>query len=331
MEMKNSEILSIDSLKIGYASGRQTRILLPPLTASAGRGELVAVIGRNGIGKSTLLRSIIGLQPSFGGNVLINGENLTDIPRLEIARRIGYISTEIIRVSNMKVYDLVALGRFPHTNWIGRIDSKSSKAISNAISRTGMSRLAGRYIAELSDGERQRVMIARILAQDADIMVMDEPTAFLDIMSRHEVVNLMLELAREGKTIIFSTHDFNIALNQADKIWLTLEDNLVEGAPEDLVISMAFDRLFDSDTVGFNADDGSFTFHNESRGRIHIIGDGLMRHWTEKAVRRAGYSLSDQYMIPYIKVPDADSEKWLLVTENKSTGFDTIYNLVREL
>lgn len=255
MEVRGSSILTFDSLEIGYGSHGRKRILLPPLSASANRGELVAIIGRNGVGKSTLLRSLIGLQPFYGGKIIINNENLSDIPRLELARRIGYISTEIIRVSNMTVYDLVALGRFPHTNWIGRIDSKSREAIANAISKTGMNKLEKRYIAELSDGERQRVMIARVLAQDADIMVMDEPTAFLDLPGKYEIVNLIRNLARSGKTIIFSTHDINVALKLTDRIWLILKDSLIEGSPDELLKNGSLESLFESSEPGTDLKD----------------------------------------------------------------------------
>jgi iron complex transport system ATP-binding protein len=255
MEVRESSILSFDSLEIGYGSHSRKRILLPPLSASANRGELVAVIGRNGVGKSTLLRSLIGLQPFYAGNIIINNENLSDIPRLELARRIGYISTEIIRVSNMTVYDLVALGRFPHTNWIGRIDNKSNEAIANAISMTGMNKLERRYIAELSDGERQRVMIARVLAQDADIMIMDEPTAFLDLPGKYEIVNLIRNLARSGKTIIFSTHDINVALKLTDRIWLIVKDRLIEGSPDELLKNGSLESLFELSESGADVKD----------------------------------------------------------------------------
>ena len=255
MDNTDKSILSFNSLEIGYRSGKSGRILLPPLTASADRGELVAVIGRNGIGKSTLLRTIIGLQPAFGGKILINGEELAGIPRLELARRIGYISTEIISVSNMTVFDLVALGRFPHTNWIGTIDRKSREAIDAAMIETRMSSFADRYITELSDGERQRVMIARVLAQDASIMVMDEPLAFLDLPGKYEISNLIHKLAGSGKTIIFSTHDLSIALRVADRIWLILKDGIIEGIPENLLEQGSFDSMFDSESI----DEGPFS------------------------------------------------------------------------
>jgi iron complex transport system ATP-binding protein len=246
MKEKDSEILSIDSLAIGYRSGNRQNILLPPITASAGRSELVAVLGRNGIGKSTLLRTIIGLQTSFGGKIMIDGESLDEIPRLELARKIGYISTEIIRVSNMTVYNLISLGRFPHTNWIGSIDPESRVAIDSAILRTGMSSFADRYISELSDGERQRAMIARVLAQDTAIMVMDEPLAFLDLPGKYEIADLLYNLSRAGKTIIFSTHDINIAIKLADRVWMVQKDKLIEGAPGVLIENGSFDSMFES-------------------------------------------------------------------------------------
>ena len=224
--MEENTELSVKSLRIGYSSGKRAFAILPELNASACGGELIAVIGRNGIGKSTLLRTLIGLQPALGGKIIISGKDISDYSRIELARKIGYISTEIVRVSNMSVYDLVALGRFPHTNWIGNIDRNSREAITCAIRKAGMEGFEFRPVAELSDGERQRAMIARVLAQDAEIMIMDEPTAFLDIAGRYEIIKLAYDLTRNGKTIIYSTHDLNPALNTVDKIWLMLKDKL---------------------------------------------------------------------------------------------------------
>jgi iron complex transport system ATP-binding protein len=327
MERKNAEILNIELLKIGYTSGREAKMILPPLSASARKGELIAVIGRNGIGKSTLLRTIIGLQKSLGGIVLLNKENISGISSNKLARETGYISTEVVRVSNMTVYDLVALGRFPHTNWIGKLDRESRDAIRNALIKTGMENLSGRYVSELSDGERQRSMIARVLAQDTEIMVMDEPTAFLDITGKYEIINLMLNLTREGKTIIFSTHDFSIALNQTDKIWLLTEKSLQEGAPEDLMLQGAFDHLFESSVVGFNSVDGSFSFLNESRGMLYIDGEGMLKKWTERAVIRAGYSLSENKSAPYIKIISGNKNKWEIIDYGFPVVFNTLYDL----
>ena len=332
MNMNLTEILSLYSLKIGYVSGKHETVLLPPLDACANKGELIAVIGRNGIGKSTLLRTLTGLQPSLGGEIFYSGINIKDYSRRELAQKVGYISTEIVKVSNMSVYDLVALGRFPYTNWIGKIDVKNQEIIMDAIEKTGMLRLSKKFVSELSDGERQRAMIARILAQDTGIMVMDEPTAFLDIGSKYEILHLLHVLSQKSeKTIIFSTHDLHMAISQSDKIWLILDKKLTEGAPEDLMIEGAFDHLFDSSPVQFNSEHGTFSFRSENRGSIYIDGEGLLRHWTEKAIYRAGYSISQVKTVPYLKVPDGNNSDWQFSTANSSMEFRTIYEMINWL
>jgi iron complex transport system ATP-binding protein len=325
------KVIELDCLKIGYPSGNRSDPILPPLSAISSGGELIAVIGRNGIGKSTMLRTIAGLQPSLGGEVLISGKTISGYSRMELARKIGYISTEVIKVNNMSVFDLVALGRFPHTNWLGNLVQEDRLAIETSITRTGLSALRNRNILEISDGERQKAMIARVLAQDTDLMIMDEPTAFLDIASKYEIIRLMLELTRDGKTIIFSTHDFNIAVNQADKIWLMSDNRLIEGAPEDLVLRGEFEHLFDSSIVQFSKTDGGFSFQHESRGSVSVKGEGIMLKWTERALLRAGYTLSDSLSELTVRVPSKTGEEWLLISDSSSTAFRTIYDLIRKI
>jgi iron complex transport system ATP-binding protein len=251
--MKEDPLLLVNSLLIGYSSGRRAFQVLPELNASASAGELIAVIGRNGIGKSTLLRTLTGLQPALGGSILLSGKEISEYSRMELARKIGYISTEVVRTGSMSVYDLVALGRFPHTNWIGTLDIDSRKAITEAIRKSGMEGFEFRQVAELSDGERQRAMIARVLAQDAELMIMDEPTAFLDIAGRYEITKLAYDLTRLGKTIIYSTHDLNPALTTTDKIWLLFKDKLIEGTSDELISNGSFDRLFESSPIDFSS------------------------------------------------------------------------------
>jgi len=332
MNRNPQEILSIDSLRIGYFSGKTEKVLLPPLNAHAGTGELIAVIGRNGIGKSTLLRTLTGLQKPLGGNIFYNNRNIREYSRMELAQEVGYISTEIVRVSNMSVYDLVSLGRFPHTNWIGKIEDEDNLAIKDAIEKTSMTHLAGKFVSELSDGERQKAMIARILAQDSGIMVMDEPTAFLDIAGKYEIFHLLHRLSiNNNKTIIYSTHDLQMAITQSDKIWLILDDDLIEGAPEDLMLSGAFDHLFNSSTVLFNSSDGSFSFRSETRGSIFIAGEGRKRYWTEKSINRAGYRVSAVETNPYIIIPSEKDNLWQLVVPGGTKSCSSIYELIAEL
>ena len=332
MKTGSEKILTIDNLKIGYRSGGTDKIIMQELSSSAFKGELIAVIGKNGIGKSTLLRTIAGLQSSLGGEIYYEKEHILDYSRMELARKVGYISTEPVRASNMSVYDLVALGRFPYTDWTGRINKENHLVIMDAIENAGMASFCSRYIGELSDGERQRAMIARILAQDTLLMVMDEPTAFLDIGSKYEILHLLHNLAkRRGKTIIFSSHDLHIAISQADKIWLLSGDQLKEGAPEDLMLQGDFDHIFDSSTVRYNSDHGTFSFRNDAKGSIHIEGEGILRHWTEKAVNRAGYDVSGDKTDPFIIVPAGECKHWRLISGNQSEGFDTVYDLIEGL
>jgi iron complex transport system ATP-binding protein len=329
MKTSRKEILSLVSLKIGYTSGKYKNILLPPLYASAKSGEMIAVIGRNGIGKSTLLRTLTGLQPPLGGDILYLNKHIEDYSRMELAQKVGYISTEVIKVSNMSVYDLVSLGRFPHTNWTGKVEERDKEIISDALSKTSMTSFANKFVSELSDGERQKAMIARILAQDTEIMIMDEPTAFLDVASRYEILHLMHKLSSDGtKTIIFSTHDLQMAISQSDKIWLILENELIEGAPEDLMLSGAFDHLFNSSAVVFNSYDGTFSFRSDAPGLIFIEGEGETRHWTEKALKRAGFNVSKEKTLPYIILPNGNNLVWHLVSENQRQSFNSIYDLI---
>jgi iron complex transport system ATP-binding protein len=330
----SGKILSFDSLQIGYRFGKYQNMILPPLSSFALKGELIAIIGQNGVGKSTFLRTIAGLQKSLGGEVRIKDALLQDYSRYDLARNIGYISTEPVRVSNMKVYDLVSLGRYPHTGWSGKLMKDDRDLINEAIEKVGLQKLTDRYINELSDGERQRAMIARVLAQDAEILIMDEPTAYLDIRSKYEIVHLLHDLSRNrGKTIIFSTHDLVTAISESDKVWLTLPDSFIEGAPEDLVLNGSFNRLFDSSVVNFSVNDASFTFINrEVHGKVTVEADGIVRYWTEKAANRAGFEITNDHSGLRIKfVIDEDEQKWLVYSEKSVYEFSTLYQMVNWL
>jgi iron complex transport system ATP-binding protein len=229
----------------------------------------------------------------------------------------------------MSVYDLVALGRFPHTNWIGRITSADNEKIMDAIEKTSMLAFCNNNISELSDGERQKAMIARILAQDTDLMVMDEPTAFLDIGSKYEILNLLHSLSQKNdKTIIFSTHDLHMAVSQSEKVWLILDNKLIEGAPEDLMIEGAFDHLFDSSSVIFDSENGTFSFRGEERGALYIEGGGSLRFWTEEAIKRAGFSITEVKTKKFIKVDPLKNNRWQVISENSVTEFYSIYELI---
>ena len=332
MKRDDEKSVSLENLDIGYIARRDHNILLSSLTATAEKGELVALAGRNGIGKSTLLRTIAGLQPSLGGSAKIGRKEVSEHLRMELALKLGYISTENVNFGNMRVYDLVALGRFPHTNWMGKIDQENHAIIIDALNKTSIIDLKDRYVSQISDGEKQKAMIARIIAQDARIMIMDEPTAFLDTGSRYEILHLMRRLSRDhGKTIIFSTHDLHMAISQADKIWLISKGKMEEGAPEDLMMNGSFDHLFDSPNVVFNSSDATFSFNQAPSGSVSIDGSGPQRFWLEKALNRIGMSVSEEIKSPLILLNRGEDKKYGLVTMGVTRLFSSVYEVIEAL
>lgn len=217
-------------------------------------GQMTALLGRNGTGKSTLLRAIASLGALQGGAIEIGGRDLRELSNAELARMIAFVNTERISVEAMTAYDLVAVGRSPYTDWSGRLRSSDHEAIERSIRIAGVEHLANRYVDTLSDGECQRVMIARALAQDTPAILLDEPTSYLDMPNRYELCTLLGRLAHdEGKCVIFSTHELDIALTLADNIALVDTPHLRYMPTEDMIASGSIERLFDSPYVEFNA------------------------------------------------------------------------------
>lgn len=207
-------MLKFRNLSVGYGH----KIVLSGLCENFERGEFVALVGRNGAGKSTLLRTAAGLAKPLGGEVLIDGVSIEKLPRRDIARLVSLVSTEPVRVHNLSVEDMVALGRSPHTGWLGRLSDEDQLIVTQAIELVGLRDFSARMIENLSDGERQRALIARALAQGTPVILLDEATAFLDHWARREVSELLARLAHEqGKTILFSSHDLALVDELADR------------------------------------------------------------------------------------------------------------------
>ena len=175
------------------------------MSLSAKEGEFIALIGQNGIGKSTLLKTLVKLHPCLSGEIFMGGMRIQDFSMHDFSKFVGYVSTEVIRTGNLKVKDLVSLGRYPYTNWIGKLTNQDQEMVDSALEMVGLSDLKQKNITEVSDGERQRAMIARTIAQDTKVLILDEPTAFLDLPNRYDVLHLLKSLSHnQGKTIIFS-------------------------------------------------------------------------------------------------------------------------------
>lgn len=229
------------------------RKLISGASACFEHGSLVALLGRNGTGKSTLLRAIARLGRVQAGEIRVEGETLDTIPAAALARKIAFVNTERVDADALSVHDLVAIGRSPYTDWMGRLADEDEAKVVRAMEVAGISAMAERRVDTLSDGECQRVMIARALAQDTPAILLDEPTSFLDMPNRYELCTLLRRLAHdENKCVIFSTHELDIALSLADSIALVDTPRLKHLTTEEMVQSGNIERLFNSDYVAFN-------------------------------------------------------------------------------
>ena len=230
------------------------RTLIEGATTRFECGEMVALLGRNGTGKSTLLRAIAKLGEVAQGEIMVDGKAISEIDIRSFARLVAFVNTERVDIDSMRSYDLVAIGRSPYTDWMGRLTNEDREIIERSMQITGVDKLADRMVETLSDGECQRVMIARALAQDTPVILLDEPTAFLDLPNRYELCTLLSRLAHdEGKLIVFSTHELDIALTLADSIALVDTPRLVHLPTSEMIASGNLERLFNSEHISFDA------------------------------------------------------------------------------
>ena len=220
-------------------------------------------------------------------------------------------------------------GRYPYTDWFGTITDLDRQVIYRSAEQTGITNLINRFLNELSDGERQRSMIARVLAQDTELLIMDEPAAFLDIRNRHEIMNLMHRLTRTAeKTILMSTHDLQSAMGESDVIWVLSENGLTCGAPEDLVLKGAFENIFSGGPVKFRKSDGNFYPVREVRGEASVTGTGMMAHWTMQTLTRAGYRISNTSPVAGMNVICEESgNRWRVNRFGEQYTFSSLYDL----
>lgn len=220
---------------------------------------MTAIIGINGIGKSTLLRTLGNLQPPLSGKVFVKGRSIADYGSLELASEISLVLTEPIAFNNMTVIEMVALGRQPYTNWIGTLTVKDKEMIRSSLDMLELETLKHKKCFELSDGQLQRVMIARALAQDTDLILLDEPTSHLDLYHKVQIIKLLKSIAHKtGKTVLFTSHEIDLAIQLCDKMLIMDGVGNPFGQPCDLIEQHAFENLFPSDTVSFDSQSGTF-------------------------------------------------------------------------
>ena len=325
-------MLSAHSLSIGY----HPPPLAANLTLALHPAQMVCLIGPNGAGKSTLLRTLAGMQPPLAGTIRLGNADLHTIPPRDLAKQLAIVLTGRVDAGNLSAYALVALGRHPYTDWLGRLTAHDEEVVQRAMTLTGAVSLAARPIHELSDGERQRVMIARALAQEPRILLLDEPTAFLDLPRRVELLQLLKRLARETRcAILLSTHDLDLALRIADSLWLLASNGeLSTGLPEELALNGALARVFQGEGVEFDHTIGAFKVHQPTCGPISLHGQGIPAAWTARALERIGYEVVSSTILPHhVDVSENchASPHWRVSTPQAQTEHDSLAGLLEFL
>lgn len=292
MVMK-STVLEATDLSIGYRPWRKAvSVVADSLSIALQAGQLTCLLGPNGAGKSTLMRTLAGMQPPLNGRLLLDGVDMANLSPQLLAKKLSVVLTESVDVGLLSAYALVALGRYPYTDWHGRLTAVDEAAVQQAMEAVGATALAARPVNQLSDGERQKVMIARALAQEPHLMMLDEPTAFLDLPRRVEMMQILQQLAhQQGRAILLSTHDLDLALRHADVLWLLADGRLHVGAPEDLVLNGVFADVFAATGVQFDPLTGAFYNRQPPHQTIAVVGEGVQAIWTVRALERAGYQV----------------------------------------
>lgn len=324
-------ILSTQSLTIGYKSKSNTLDLEKDLNIKIHNSELVCLIGPNGCGKSTLMRTIAGLQKPLSGETFISGVDVKKIKPHEYARLLSLVLTDKINVGAMSVMDIVSIGRYPYTNYFAKLEANDHDIIERSLESVHLSDYKHRFFNELSDGEKQRVLIAKALAQDTPLIMLDEPTAHLDLPNRVEIMNILKHLAKEtNKAIFLSTHELDLALQTADTIWLmNREENLVSGTPEDLVLSGMFEHVFRSNSFSFDKLSGSFKVIHETKGKVALSGTDVHSIWTRRALEREGYLVVEAFEYPVSVFHNEDH--WTLNINGKEQKCESIKELLQAL
>ena len=282
-------LIETKKLCLGYSNAD---ILLENLDLKIYSGEMIALMGKNGCGKSTLLKSLSNIIEPIDGEILLDGSNLLDISNKELSKIVSVVLTDKLTLSNMTVLEVVSLGRSPYTNFWGTLKNQDNEKIDEAINYVGLNDSKATMFETLSDGQKQKVMIAKALAQNPKILLMDEPTSFLDIQSKIEILAILKEVVKKKKiSVLFSTHDWELVLEIANRVWII--DNagkLFYGLPEDLILSGNVEDKFNLLNFSFEYESGRFLYDLRGTKPIFVIGEGDLREkWTKHSLAKEGH------------------------------------------
>ena len=326
------ETIVIRNLSTGYKGKKHVKVIAKEVNATICSGELTCLLGANGAGKSTLLKTLSAFLHPLGGEIWIQGKLLADYSDKELSTVIGVVLTEKCQLRNMTVNELIGMGRSPYTGFWGTLTRKDKQIVNDAIALVGIEGLKERMVHTLSDGERQKVMIAKALAQETPVIFLDEPTAFLDYPSKVEILHLLHRLSREmNKTIFLSTHDLELALQIADQIWLMdREKGVLTGTPEDLALNGSLENFFyHRKGITFEKSTGLYRIDNEFHQSVYLEGPSERYAMVQKALRRNGIHASADVDASVSIV--ADEKMYILRKEEKEFKVQTIKDLLSVL
>ncbi len=326
--------ITASHLTIGYTHKGGNITIAKELKLALQAGEFVCLLGPNGAGKSTLIRTLAGMQKPLSGTLQLDGNAYNEIAPRERARLVSVVLTETFPAGMMDAYTLVSLGRHPYSGWLGGLNAHDRQQIDWAFRAVGAESLATRQVAELSDGERQKVSIARALAQESKVMLLDEPTAFLDLPRRVELMSILRNLAhKENIGLLLSTHDLDLALRFADRLWVMTNDGqLIHGYPEALALNGKFEQVFANENLDWDSELGSFKTHATACLHVHLTGqEGIHAIWTRRALERLGFGMTD---IPdkaacVIEITNSeDKPQWQVLKKQHTETFDCVSTLI---
>jgi iron complex transport system ATP-binding protein len=279
-------VLITKGLSIGYGK----HIVQKKLNLKAGDGMLICLVGKNGSGKSTLLRTLAGLQQPISGQILLDDKNISKLSDFQRSILISLVLTDRIEIENFTVFELVALGRYPYSSWNGTLSKDDNRIVEDALGNVNMLKMRDCFLSEISDGEKQRAVIAKALAQDTPLVLLDEPTSHLDLLNRIEIMLLLRSLSlKTKKTFILSTHELDLALKIADYMWLMDGNDTIAGIAEDLMLSSVFQQSFESRNFNFDTEDGHYKILQPIGNlRVAVTGDTPHAKWLKRAFIRCG-------------------------------------------
>ncbi|MFQ3174931.1 MAG: iron complex transport system ATP-binding protein [Flavobacterium sp.] len=257
--MENKTILTASDISIGYSHKKEKTLISSNINLTLKKGKLISLIGANGIGKSTLLRTLTGIQKTLSGTVLLNGQNIHKLDSLTLAQNLSVVLTEKLPPSNLTVFELIALGRQPYTNWIGKLSNLDIAKVNEAMELTQISHLAAKKHYEISDGQLQKALVARALAQDTPLIILDEPTTHLDLLHKVALFKLLKKLTQETqKCILFSTHDIDMAIQLSNEMIIMTPETVVQDEPCNFISKGSFNTIFKDEHIVFDSQKGKF-------------------------------------------------------------------------